>query len=66
MSQRAVLIRKAQLSATQYSVATGHLLESLARELTLVNAERVLELVRRVDDEATQAAGAGQPDDQRV
>jgi hypothetical protein len=44
-------------------VATGQILESLVRELTLANAERVLELVRRVDDEAGHPAAAGQPDD---
>jgi hypothetical protein len=59
MSQRTVLIHEAQRTATEYSVATGHLLESLVRELTLANAERVLELVRRVDDEAGQPAAAG-------
>jgi hypothetical protein len=63
MSQRAVLIRAAQRTGTQYSVATGQILESLVRELTLANAERVLELVRRVDDEAGHPAAAGQPDD---
>jgi len=65
MSQRTVLVRAAQRTGTQYSVATGHLLESLVRELTLANAERVLELVRRVDDEAGLPAAAGQPDELR-
>jgi hypothetical protein len=62
VSQRAGLIRAAQQVATQYSVATGYVLESLVREVSLPNAERVLELVRRVDDEARRPADVARPD----
>ena len=54
MSHRAALIREAQQVAAQHSRATGHLLESLVREVSVANAERVLELVRRLEGEAGQ------------
>jgi hypothetical protein len=56
MRSHADLIHAAHPVAAQYSDATGALLETLVRELTRVNAERVLELVRRVDAEARRAA----------
>ena len=54
--RRATLIRAAQDAATQYSPPTGDLLETLVREVSCDNAERVLELARRIDDDATTAA----------
>ena len=62
MSQRATLIREAQQLATHYSTRTGGLLESLVREGTILNAEKVLELVRRVAHEAGPPADGGWPD----
>ena len=55
-SRRAALIRAAQHTATQYSLSTGHLLETLVREVSCDHAERVLELARGIDDDATTAA----------
>jgi len=55
-NRRAALIRAAQHAATQYSLPTGHLLETLVREVPCDHAERVLELARRIDDDATTAA----------
>ena len=55
-NRRAALIRAAQHAATQYSLPTGHLLETLVREVPCDHAERVLELTRRIDDEAKTAA----------
>jgi hypothetical protein len=54
-SRRAALIRAAQDAAAQYSLPTRCVLETLVREVSCDNAERVLELARRVDDEATTA-----------
>ena len=56
VTQRAVLVQRVQRMAACYSVPTGHLLESLVRELPLWQAERLLELVRSIDDEALSAA----------
>ncbi len=53
---RAALVRAAQAAAAQYSLPTGHLLETLVREVSADQAERVLELARRIDDDATTAA----------
>lgn len=60
MSQRTGLVRAAQQLATHYSAATGNLLESLVREVPLSNAQQVLELVRRVDEEARRPVDAAQ------
>ena len=54
MSYRAALIREAQRMGAQHSSTVGHLLESLVREVSLTNANRVLELVRRLDGEVGQ------------
>jgi len=54
--RRAALIRAAQAAAAQYSRPTGHLLETLVREVSCDHAERVLALARRIDDEAAAAA----------
>jgi hypothetical protein len=54
--RRAALIRTAQDAAAQYSLPTGQLLETLVREVTADQAERVLELARRIDDDATTTA----------
>jgi len=54
--RRAALIRAAQDAAVQYSLPTGQLLETLVREVPCDHAERVLELARRIDDEATTTA----------
>jgi len=56
MRQHTDLIHQAQEIAAHYSLPTGQLLETLVREVTVANAGRVLELVRRVDAEAGQAA----------
>ena len=69
-SRRAALIRAARAAAAQYSLPTGHLLETLVRKVSCDHAARVLELARRIDDDATAAAyrssvvdvmGAGTP-----
>ena len=65
-NRRAALIRAAQHAATRYSLPTGHLLESLVREVSCDHAERVLELTRRIDDEATTAAYQSLPRDPRI
>jgi len=54
--RRAALIRAAQDAAVQYSLPTGQLLETLVREVTADQAERVLDLARRIDDDATTTA----------
>jgi hypothetical protein len=59
MSRRAVLIREAQQVAAHHSSATGDLLESLVREVSVANAGRVLALVRRLEAEAGPPADAG-------
>ncbi len=55
-NRRAALIRAAQDAATQYSLPTGHLLETLVRQVSADQAERVLQLARRINDDATTAA----------
>jgi hypothetical protein len=57
-SRHAALIRRAQDMAALYSLSTGHLLENVVRALPPGQAEQVLELARRIDDEATIAAYA--------
>jgi hypothetical protein len=54
MSYRAALIREAQQMGAQHSSTIEHLLESLVREVTLTNANRVIELVRQLDGESGQ------------
>src|SRR3954452_22015731 len=62
MRQHTDLIYQAQEIAAHYSLPTGQLLETLVREVTVANAGRVLELVRRVDADARRTAVAPQPD----
>src|SRR5207248_5094773 len=64
-SRHATLIRAAQHAAAQYSLSTGHLLGTLMRELPYRHAEWVLELARRINDEATVARYQSLPLDVR-
>ena len=52
---RAAMLRRAQHVASHYSPATGAQLETLIRELTLRQAQRLLDLVRAVDDDVASA-----------
>ncbi len=54
-----------QHAAAQYSLSTGHLFETLVRELPYRHAEWVLELARRINDEATAAGYQSLPLDVR-
>jgi hypothetical protein len=50
-SAHASLIRTAQQKAVQYPAGTGALLESLVRELSRRDAQRVLDLVGCLEEE---------------